>query len=69
MSEARRITVNEVKKRMDAGEKITFIDTRNPQAFAASESMLPGAIRLPADNQDKKLDSIPKNKPVVAYCT
>ena len=69
MAEAPRITVNEVKKRMDAGEKFSFIDTRNPQAWASSDSMLPGAIRLPSDKLDEKLGAIPKNKPVVAYCT
>jgi rhodanese-related sulfurtransferase len=69
MAEAPRITANEVKKRMDAGETFTFIDTRNPQVFSESDTMLPGAIRLPLDQFDKKPQSIPKNKPVVAYCT
>ena len=69
MAEAPRITVNEVKKRMDAGETFTFIDTRNPQAFSESDTILPGAIRLPLDQLDKKLPSIPMNKAVVAYCT
>jgi hypothetical protein len=31
-----RITVNELRKRMAAGEDFTFIDTRNPQAWAQS---------------------------------
>jgi rhodanese-related sulfurtransferase len=54
---------------MDAGEAFTVIDTRNPQAWAESDSMLPGAIRLPIDKLEENLPRIPKNKPVVAYCT
>lgn len=69
MADAPRITVDEVKKRMDAGEKFTFIDVRNPQAWAGSDSMLPGAIRLTADNAEEKLPTIPKGRPIVAYCT
>jgi len=69
MAEAPRITVSEVKKRTDAGETFTFIDTRNPQAFSESDSTLPGAIHLSLDQLDEKLKSIPKNKSVVTYCT
>jgi DNA-binding Lrp family transcriptional regulator len=34
MAEIKRITIDEVKKRMDRGESILFIDTRNPQDSA-----------------------------------
>jgi rhodanese-related sulfurtransferase len=69
MADAPRITVEELKKRMDAGEDFTVIDTRNPQAWEESDFMLPEAIRLPMDKLDESLARIPKNKPVVAYCT
>jgi rhodanese-related sulfurtransferase len=54
---------------MDAGEDFTVIDVRNPQAWAESDTMLPEAIRLPLDKLEDNLPRIPKNKPVVAYCT
>jgi rhodanese-related sulfurtransferase len=69
MADALRITVDEVKKRMDAGEKFTFIDVRNPQAWAGSDTMLPGALRITADNAEEKLPSIPRDRPIIAYCT
>ena len=34
MDDALRITVEELKKRMDAGEDFTVIDVRNPEAWA-----------------------------------
>jgi len=64
-----RITVGEVRKRMEAGEDFVLIDTRNPQAWSQSDVKLPEAICLPLDNLDENLSKIPKDKPVVAYCT
>lgn len=64
-----RITVDQVRKRMEAGEGFTIIDTRNPQAWASSDQKLPGAIRLPIDEMEQNLSKIPGNKPIVVYCT
>ena len=69
MADAPRITVEELKRRMDAGDDFTVIDVRNPQAWAESDSMLQGAIRVPLDKLEENLPRIPENKPVVAYCT
>jgi rhodanese-related sulfurtransferase len=69
MTDARRITVEELKRRMEAGEDFTVIDVRNPQAWAESDTQIPEAIRVPLDELDENLSRIPKNRPVVAYCT
>ena len=69
MADDLRITVDSVRKRMKAGEDFAFIDTRNPQAWAQSDVMLPGAIRMAADKLDERIDDVPRNKPIVAYCT
>ena len=69
MPEAPRITVDQLKRRMDAGEDITLIDVRNPQAWAQSDTMMPEAIRVPIDEFEQHLAQIPKNRPIVTYCT
>jgi rhodanese-related sulfurtransferase len=69
MPEAPRITVDELKRRMDAGEDFTIIDVRNPQAWGQSDTMMPEAIRVPLDDFERQLSQIPKNRPIVAYCT
>jgi len=69
MADAPRITVEELKKRMEAGEDFTVIDVRNPQAWAESDTQIPEAIRVPLDKLDENLPRIPKGKPVVTYCT
>ena len=69
MPEAPRITVDELKRRMDAGEDFTIIDVRNPQAWGQSDTMIPEAIRVPLDDFERHLSQIPKDRPIVAYCT
>ncbi|HZR55323.1 MAG TPA: rhodanese-like domain-containing protein [Terriglobales bacterium] len=69
MSDDLRITVDELRKRMEAGEDFTVVDTRNPQAWGQSNEKLPGAIRVPLDALNQNLSKIPKDKPAVAYCT
>jgi rhodanese-related sulfurtransferase len=54
---------------MDTGEDFTVIDVRNPNAWAETDTVIPEAIRVPLDNREENLPRIPKNRPVVAYCT
>ena len=67
--EVTRVTVDEVKERMDRGEAFTFIDTRNPKAWAEADTKLPGAIRIPADEIEQHLEQIPRDRAVITYCT
>jgi rhodanese-related sulfurtransferase len=64
-----RITVAELKKRMESGEDFTIIDTRNSSAWAESDTMIPEATRVPVDQLEQNLGRIPKTRPIVAYCT
>ena len=67
--EATRVTLDEVRERMDRGEPLVFLDTRNPQAWGESDTKLPGAIRVPADELEQHLDEIPRDRTVITYCT
>ncbi len=67
--EATRITVDEVKQRMDRGEQFTFVDSRNPKAWAEADKKLPNAIRVPAEELEQHLDEIPKDRTAIIYCT
>jgi len=64
-----RITIDELKRRMESGEDFTIIDVRKPEAWAESDTMIPESIRVPLDGLEKNLARIPKNRPAVAYCT
>jgi rhodanese-related sulfurtransferase len=67
--EATRVTVDEVRERMERGEQFTFVDTRNPVAWGESDVKLPGAIRVPAGELEKHLGEIPHDRAVITYCT
>ena len=67
--EATRVTVDEVKERLDRGEQFTFVDTRNPVAWGESDVKLPGAIRVPANELEGHLGEIPRDRAVITYCT
>jgi rhodanese-related sulfurtransferase len=69
MSTPIRITIDELKRKMESGEDFTIIDVRKPDAWAESDTMIPESIRVPLDDLEKNLARIPKNRPAVAYCT
>ncbi|HKQ75680.1 MAG TPA: rhodanese-like domain-containing protein [Blastocatellia bacterium] len=73
----RRVTAEEVMRRLDRGEAVVFVDSRNPQAWSQSKEKLPGAIRIPAGEVEQHLKEIPKacleGGPegcwIITYCT
>jgi rhodanese-related sulfurtransferase len=69
MPDAPRITIDQLKRRIDAGESFTFLDSRNPVAWSESGKKIPGAIRVPLEGFEQHLPHIPKDKPIVTYCT
>jgi rhodanese-related sulfurtransferase len=64
-----RILVDEVRRRMNAGEQFAFLDTRNPQAWGESDVKIPGALRVPAGDAEQHLAEIPRDRPIITYCT
>jgi rhodanese-related sulfurtransferase len=67
--EVTRITIDEVRQRLDRGEEFVFVDTRNPTAWGESDQKLPNAIRVPAGDVAQHLDEIPRDRAVITYCT
>ncbi len=67
--EITRVTVEEIGERMNRGEQFVFLDNRNPQAWGESDTKLPGAIRVPANDVEKHLGEIDKDKVSITYCT
>ena len=64
-----RVTADEIIERMNRGEKFGFLDTRNPKAWSESDEKLSGALRVPADELEKHLDQIPRDRTIITYCT
>ena len=59
------IDSTELLERPRAG-MVTLIDVRPPEEFAAGH--LPGAINIPAEELEARLDELPAEQEIVAYC-
>ncbi|MGI8782388.1 MAG: rhodanese-like domain-containing protein [Acidobacteriota bacterium] len=64
-----KLTVDDVKGRLDRKEPIVFIDSRNAKAWGESDVKLPGALRVPADEVAAHLGEIPRDRTLITYCT
>ncbi len=62
-----RITPEELKHKLDAGEVVMVLDVRHPFEFAAEPQTIPGAFYLPIEDLDKEDSKIPRDRDVVLY--
>jgi hypothetical protein len=65
-SSVKRIAAEDLRAKMNRNE-VTVIDVRDASAYGASH--IAGAINIPFASIESMLDLIPKDKPVVTYCT
>lgn len=63
-----RITPEELKHKLDAGEEVMVLDVRHPLEFAAEPQTIPGATYLPLEDLDKEHSKIPRDRDVILYC-
>jgi len=63
-----KLTVAEVKRRMDRGERFAFVDARSQEECVATKVKLPGATRMLASEVDQRLKAIPQGRTIVTYC-
>ena len=63
------VTAAEAKQMLDRGERVAFVDARNPIAWSEAQNKLPGAIRIPVDEVDVHIGELPHNGTVITYCT
>jgi rhodanese-related sulfurtransferase len=69
MMDAMRISVDEVRRRINRGDDILFVDSRSPASWAASTEKIVGAIRVPPDDVADHVGSIPQGRSLITYCT
>jgi len=60
------ITVQELKQRLDQGDKIVIVDVREPWEHATAK--IEGAILIPLATVPKSLDKLDKNAEIVCQC-
>jgi membrane protein DedA with SNARE-associated domain/rhodanese-related sulfurtransferase len=64
-----RITVDELKTRMDAGEEVVVVDLRHSVEFEADPEIIPGALHMDDSALEENDELLPRDQEVVLYCT
>lgn len=64
-----RITPEELRKKLDAGEEIMIVDLRGSAEFEAEPAVVRGAVHMLPDELDERHHEIPRDRDVVLYCT
>lgn len=64
---APRIDRNQLKRRLDGGEPITFVDARSNDDWDRATERLPGALRIPRNTERQRAGSLPKGQLIVVY--
>lgn len=63
---ANLISGEQVRRGQQNGD-LLVVDVRKPEEYA--EGHLPGAINVPIDEIEERLDDLPVGRPMVTYCT
>ncbi len=64
-----RITVDELKQKIDAREELVIVDLRHSVDFEADPETIPGAFRMDSKDLEEKNDRLPRDREVILYCT
>ena len=64
-----RITPDELKQKLDAGEDPMIVDLRHSVEFEADDAKVPGAMHLDPEEIEQRHLEIPRDRDIVLYCT
>jgi len=64
-----RITVEELKQKLDEGEDVAIVDLRHSVEFEAEPGTIPGALHVDAADLEDKDGVLPRDREIVLYCT
>jgi 3-mercaptopyruvate sulfurtransferase SseA len=66
VSGVRRMPLADLQERLDRSE-VTLIDVRDADSYIAGH--IPGAIHIPLSYIEGEVRYLPRDKPIVTYCT
>ncbi len=64
-----RISINELKRKLDRKEKIVIIDARDGNSYLGSSVKIKTSIHIIPDQLEARMSELPKNREIVIYCT
>lgn len=63
-----RMTIQELKDKMDRGDRIVILDVRTAEDYSTSPNKIRGAIRIPLDQLKSRYTELPAAAEIVTYC-
>ena len=64
-----RVTPEQLKTELDSGANLAIIDLRHALDYEAEPRILPGAIRLPAEEIEQRGSELPRGRTLILYCS
>jgi hypothetical protein len=64
-----RITVQELKAKMDKGDDLVIVDVRTGDDYERSKIKIKGAVRIPIVKIEERYRELPKDTQIILYCT
>jgi membrane protein DedA with SNARE-associated domain len=64
-----RITPDELKAKLDAGEDVLLVDVRHRVDFEGEPVIIPGALHMTIEDLEARHHEIPRDRDIVLYCT
>lgn len=64
-----RITVEELRQKLDAGEDLVILDLRSMAALEEDPLVIQGAIHVNMDEFEKREYELPRNRDIIVYCS
>lgn len=62
----REITSREAKALLDKNKNVYLLDVRTAQEY--KQAKLSGSVLIPIDEFERRVNEVPKNRPVLVYC-
>jgi rhodanese-related sulfurtransferase len=63
-----RITVDELRQKLDAGEKPVILDLRSKVELEQDPSLIPGAMHFVIDEIEQRRHEFPMDQDIIVYC-
>ena len=67
-AEIERITVEELKAKIEKKEPVTIIDARSNDSYGSSDKKIKGAVRMTSEDVKQRSKALPRDTEVVVYC-
>lgn len=64
-----RITVAELKAKLDRGEPVVILDVRSDGAYRSSKVRIKGAVRMDYSDLSARSAQLPMGREIITYCT